>query len=1006
MRRLTHLAAAIAIAFLAIQPVAAAPLDSRRDPTDSPKKQGRGNGVYIVQLIENPVTAYTGGVPGLKATKPAKGKKVNLLDPAVTAYGDFLTSRHNAVLNSAGGGRKLYSYQFVFNGFAAELTDAQAAQIAADPGVLAVSKDQLMQLDTSRTPTFLGLDAPGGLWSQLSGNANGNPIVDRGPNSSGAGEGVVVGIVDSGIWPENPSFSDRDASGKRVFQQIPGWNGRCRPGEQWNGSNCNQKIIAAQWYNAGFGGDAGVKAQFPYEFASARGADGHGSHTASTAAGNYNVPAIVAGNTIGLISGMAPRARIAVYKSCWGIPPAGGCFSSDSVAAIDQAVADGVDVINFSISGSLTSFMDPVEVAFLFAADAGVFVAASAGNSGPSASTVAHNSPWLTTVAAGTHDRLYVATVTLGNGAIYTGVGLGAAVPSSPLILSTDAALAGADPVAARLCFDASDNGGAAVLDPAKVAGKIVVCDRGINARINKSLAVKNAGGVGMILINPSANSLNADLHFVPTVHLQSTDRTAVRAYAATPGATASLSQGQQVPGAVAPDVASFSSRGPALAGGGDLLKPDIMGPGVDILAAVSPIEAGRDFDFLSGTSMSSPHLAGIAALFKQKYPTWTPAMIKSALMTTASQTRNNGSPIAGGPFAFGAGQVVPNSAANPGLVYNSGWTEWLGFLCGTGQLAASYCPSIKIDPSNLNYPSIAIGDLAGTQTVVRRVTNVSGAALTVNANVSGLAGVTAVLSPSSLTLNAGETKIFNVTFTTAGAAIGSYVDGALTWTGSNSNGSFNVRSPIVIRPVALAAPAQVNGNGGALSYNVTFGYNGPFTAAARGLVPSTVTPGNVADDPTDGACSLASPNAQLIPVTIPAGITYARFATFDADVNPGSDIDMCVFLGAAQVGASGTGTSSEEVNLLNPAAGAYTVVVQGWGVVGSTPFKLHTWLLDSTAAGNMTVSAPPAATIGGPGTINLTFSGLAPATKYLGSVAYSGTAGLPDPTIVRIDTP
>ncbi len=180
-------------------------------------------------------------------------------------------------------------------------------------------------------------------------------------------------------------------------------------------SNCNKKLIAAQWYGEGFGGEAHIKGLFPYEFWSARGAAGHGSHTASTAAGNNGVNAIVNGNSLGLVSGMAPRARIAVYKVCWGIEVGiAGCATSDSVAAIDQAVADGVDVINFSISGSTTSFLDPVEVAFLFAADAGVFVAASAGNNGPGASTVAHNSPWLATVAAGTHDRVYVATVNAG----------------------------------------------------------------------------------------------------------------------------------------------------------------------------------------------------------------------------------------------------------------------------------------------------------------------------------------------------------------------------------------------------------------------------------------------------------------------------------------------------------------------------------------------------------------------------------------------------------------
>ena len=463
---------------------------------------------------------------------------------------------------------------------------------------------------------------------------------------------------------------------------------------------------------------------------------------------------------------------------------------------------------------------------------------------------MAHNSPWLATVAAGTHDRVYVATVTLGNGAVYTGVGLGAAVPSSPLILSTNAGLAGADPAAVSLCFS-SGWAGAPQLDPAKVAGKIVQCDRGANDRVDKSLAVKEAGGVGMILTNVSNNTLNADLHSVPTVHLQVTDRPAILAYGGTANPTASLSAGQQVQGALAPDVASFSSRGPARAGAGDILKPDIMAPGVDVLAAMSPIEAGHNFDFLSGTSMSSPHIAGIGALFKQLHPNWSPAMIKSALMTTASQTRNNGTAIKNGKspvgdagaFDYGAGQVVPNTANNPGLVFDAGFNDWLAFLCGTGQLTASYCPSIAIDPSNLNYPSIAIGALAGSQTVMRTVTNVGSASETYTFSSTGLAGIT-VGFPGAFTIAPGATKSFSITFTASGAALNAYVEGAIVLTGSNGH---VVRSPVVLRPVALAAPAQVSG-----TYNVTFGYNGPFTADARGLVPAAKTPGSVA---TGGVC-------------------------------------------------------------------------------------------------------------------------------------------------------
>ena len=958
----------------------------------------RYNGnIYIVRLSESPVVAYTGGIKGYATTKPRNGQKIDPNSPQVTNYKSYLESRHDSVIAAAGGARKLYSYGYAFNGFAAELSDTQAEKIAAMPGVLSVDRDVIRKRETSSTPAFLGLSAPGGVWDQLGGVGN-------------AGEGIVIGIIDSGIWPEHPSVSDRTGTngnaskdGKLSYQQIPGWHGKCTPGEQFPASLCNQKLIGAQWFNAGFGGNAGVKADFPYEYASARDADGHGTHTATTAGGNNGVETTGPAAVFGSISGIAPRARIAAYKVCWGRGDEGGCAGVDNVAAIDQAVADGVDVINYSISGTTTNFRDPVEIAWLFAADAGVFVATSAGNSGPTSSTVAHPSPWVTTVAAGTHNRNGEGSVTLGDGTTYYGASVATPVGPAPFIDSTSAGLPGANPTAVALCFAAVDNGGTPVLDPAKVAGKIVLCDRGVTARVNKSLAVSEAGGVGTVLVNTSVNSLNADFHFVPTVHLQSTDRAAIKAYASTPGATATINQATIVYNAPAPFTASFSSRGPLRAGNGDLLKPDVIAPGQDILAGVSPAGyGGRLFDLLSGTSMSSPHVAGLGALLKDLHPDWSPMMIKSALMTTGTDVLDGGTPAPNtNPvliFRQGAGHVAPNSAADPGLVYDSNIIDWLGFLCGT-QLDPAYCTSRGIpvlDPSDLNVASIAIGDMAGIQTVTRTVTNVSGKKLTVDVTVTGMTGFTTVVSPMSLTLNAGESKSFAVSFTRTTAGLNGYTGGQLTWTG----GGYTVRSPIVVRPVALAAPTQVGG-----SYNVTFGYTGSFSATARGLIPAATTDGAVADDPTNGSCSLFSPNAQLIPVVIPAGTTYARFSLFDADVNPGTDIDLCVANSAGTiVGGSGSGTSAEEVNLLNPTAGNYTVVVQGWGVVGSSPFKLHTWLLDSTDAGNMTVSAPAAAATGATGAINLSFSGLAAGQKYLGSVAYGGAAGMPSPTIVRVD--
>ncbi len=979
----------LAVVFLAVSPAVAQPN----------LKSGKGeqilessNGVYIVEMLNYPVVAYKGDIKGLKATAPKNGQKIDPNNADVIDYAAYLNARHNEALGKVGGGQKLYDYTYSFNGFAVKLSLDQANKLAGVSGVLAVSADEIHTMDTSSTPGFLGLSDPGGLWDQLGGVGS-------------AGDGIIIGDIDTGIWPESLSFSDRTGlngnetqDGKLAYQQIPGWHGKCTPGEEFAASDCNQKLIGAQWFNQAFGGDAGVDAAMPWEFTSARDYGGHGTHTASTAGGNNGVPTTGAAAVFGSISGMAPHARIAMYKALWEVAPGQGSgYSSDLVAAIDQAVADGVDVINYSISGTSTNFRDPVEISFLYAAAAGIFVAESAGNSGPATATVAHPGPWTTTVAAGTHNRNGAGSVTLGNGVTYSGASVATAV-TAPLIDSTAAGVTGADPTQLALCYGAAD--GAAVLDPAKVAGKIVVCQRGVTARVNKSLAVQQAGGVGMVLFNNPDSSLNADFHFVPTVHVKLADGLAIKAYASTPSATATINQATIVYNLPAPITASFSSRGPLLASG-DLLKPDLIAPGQDILAAVAPPgNSGRDFDLYSGTSMSSPHVAGIAALLKDLHPDWSPMMIKSALMTTGYDVLDGPNTNALVIFRQGAGHVKPNSAADPGLVFDSNMTDWLGFLCGT-QLDPVYCTSRGIpvvSPSNFNGASIAISGLPGSVTVTRTMTNV-GAKGTYSFSFSG-AGISASVSPATFTLNPGQKQTLQITISNAGATLNAYTGGQLTWT----DGVHNVRIPVVARPVALAAPVSVSSNGNPISYNVTFGYTGAFTASARGLVPAALTSGTVADDPTDSTCSLISPNAQLISVVIPAGTTYARFSLFDADVNPGSDIDMCVFRGSTQVGSSGSGTSAEEVNLLNPTAATYTVVVQGWGVVGSSPFKLHTWLLGSTAAGNMSVIAPTSATVGGTGTINLSFSGLTAGTKYLGSIAYSGASGMPNPTIVRVD--
>lgn len=957
---------------------------------------------YIVQMLDQPAVVYEGGVAGYPATKPAKGKKINPNDAHVQKYVGYLTGKHDAVLRKAGGGKKLYDYGFVFNGFAAVLSHAQAQKLKSMKDVVAVTPDTKDLVDTFTTPAFLGLTGPTGFYEA----------------TGAVGENVIIGVLDTGFWPENPAYSDRTGTnpkgkpGKLDYKQIPGWHGKCTPGEAFNASMCNHKVIGAQAFSAGALAGGGIP---DFEFLSPRDWDGHGSHTSSTAGGNASTgtdgDALAAGLTS--IHGIAPRARLSIYKVCWELPDQSNasCTSSDRVAAVNQAIADGVDVLNHSIGATLTNFLDPVQIAFFNAAAAGVFVAASAGNNGPGASTVASPSPWVTTVAASTHNRAGFGSVTLGNSSTFNGSSFNAAsTGAQPFIDSETAGLPGADVTKVRLCFAAVDNAGVPVLDPAKVAGKIVLCDRGTTARVNKSLAVKEAGGVGMVLVNTAPIGTNADLHFVPTVHLESTDRAAVKAYAATSGPTATVNAATINFAAPAPFIASFSSRGPSNAAGGDILKPDISAPGVDVLAGVAPPgNNGRNFDLLSGTSMSSPHVAGAAALLKDLHPDWSPMMIKSALMTTASDLVSGAN-----VFHQGGGHIDLMKAGDPGLVYNSGPVDWIRFICGTGQLTGSLCSTFgTIDPSDLNQASIAIGDLIAPQTITRTVWNVGSASETYTAAVTGLAGIDVDVSPSEFTIAPGASQTYSVTFSRTTAALNQYATGFLTWNGS---GGHNVRSPVAIRPLAVAAPAEVSFNTqtGPVSWDVRTGFAGTLATAVRGLVPAVTTAYTVDQDP-DQSFDPADPTGTFSKaVTIPTGSTLFRVGIFEDAITPsGTDLDLFVFQGTTLVGVSADADSNEEVTFTfgTPTSTPInlTVFVHGFSTNGpQASGTLFEWTLGTADAGNTTIAIlpDPTTTVGGTKTIQATFSGLASATRYIGTVRYLESGVVRAQTILRVNTP
>jgi subtilisin family serine protease len=953
--------AVVAVALAAIAPQAAA-----AGPTSKAATGAYHAGRYIVTFADAPVADYDGSVSGYAATRPHAGQKLNAKSAAAQRWQQHLTGKHDAAL-AAIGASKIYDYTITNNGVAVNLSARQAERLAKTQGVVRLEPDRISKPDTTLTPSFLGLNAAGGIWSQLGGGAK-------------AGAGIVVGVIDTGIWPENPSFA-----GNTGIPVPADWHGTCVTGEQFNANQCNDKLIGARYYVDGFGKKNVAKE----DYLSPRDGAGHGSHTSSTAAGNFNVDITIDGHDLGNASGMAPGAKLAMYKVCWdgAAPVADGCANSDSVAAINDAVADGVDVLNYSIGGtSESSPLDSVEQAFRVASNAGIFVANSAGNSGPGASTLDHPSPWLTTVAAATFRRAFQ-VVQLGNGARYVGASTTPGLPNlTPLVTALSVKLAAAADADANRCFDGT-------LDPAKTAGKVVVCDRGVNDRIAKSFEVARAGGVGMVLANVSPNSLNGDFHAVPSVHVNQTDGDAIKTYIKTAGAAATakivpLTAAELAAAPQVPEITDFSSRGPSTTTGGDILKPDIAAPGNDVVAATAPPFAhGRLWDFMSGTSMASPHIAGIGALLKALHPTWLPSEIKSAIMTSARDTVSS----AGDPFAQGAGFVNPNPAADPGLVYPATATDYRRYLVGLGvQFAPPNDTLTPISGSDLNQASIAIGGLAGVQSVTRTVRNVGSTTAKYTATAS-VPGFDVAVSPSKLTLAPNATATFTVKFTRTTAEFNQWAIGSLTW----SDRTHGVRSPITLRPVAVAAPEEVHGAAsasGSVQFKATPGFTGSLSTRVAGLVGVTPTQDSVVTGAFDINAPVADADTKHYTVTVGDGAAAARFSLDSADNT--ADLDLFVYKGGTLVDLSATGSADEQVTLANPAAGTYDVYVNGFATPGgSTAYALANFVVPTTSAGNASVTPNPASvTTGVPVTLTANWTGLDPAKRWFGVITYGGT--------------
>lgn len=1007
--------------------------------------------VYIVQLAAPSAAQYHAAQ--LQAAQPgaAAAPRVRLdkSSAAIQAYTARLQEAQDRVIARAGPDPELiYRYRFGLNGFAAKMHPTQAHKLASLPEVLHVWEDEIRPLATNYSLDFLDL------FNRNEGLRGAAGLV---------GEDIVIGIIDSGIAPEHPALKDtqeadrpslcrgdwaensllgrwlcrryRKRDDKIVYEPLESWNGACVAGEQFEETDCNNKLIGARWFVDG--ADAGGPID-DGEIRSARDVDGHGTHTATTAAGN-KVKASIFGRFIDRVQGIAPRARIAVYKACWLRPGdlRASCNTSDLANAIDMAVADGVDVINYSVGSALDRLTAPDDLALMAAAKAGVVAVVAAGNEGPNLGTVGSpaGGPWVIAAAASSREgKSSIEAMEVTAPASIAGQYAVKEANFTPQLLDTgpiDGDLLLADDNDETLDDGTTGTTSDAcqpLVNDSGMAGKIALVQRGGCDFDIKVANAAEAGATAALVYNIAGDPIvmngTSGLSDIPALMVGQADGNLFLAEIDA-GNMITVKLDKQLfinESDTGNRMAVFSARGPGPAD--DILKPDVTAPGINILAGFTPDAAnampGENFAYLSGTSMSTPHVAGVAALLLEAHPDWTPAAIKSALMTSARQdiTTDDGETPAH-PFDFGAGHIVPNAALDPGLVYDVSNDEYDAFACGTASpaVSAARCDELAMAglsfaAADLNQPAIAIGRLANQRTVTRRVTNVSAEAASYTAKVEAPSGIGVIVDPPMLTMQPGESAEFDVTVSMQSGPLDLWRFGSIAWVNTEQT----VRSPLAIRPISITAPAEITqfGSDGTVSFPVQFGYTGAYTPTPHGLRLPFVINGFVDDDPTKTFTFRTTNGVTAHLIDVPPDQAYLRFALFDTLTDGEDDLDLYIYFCAdnvscVRVGESGEPTANEEVNFLYPSAGRYAALVHGFATdnVSGGPganYQLLTWsfgLVDDQ--GNMTIAGPSFVNAGSTEDVTVTWSGLQANTIYLGGVGHNTPEGLQAITVIRI---
>ena len=853
-----------------------------------------GSRVTVFVKLDSPgLAAYRGDRPGLRATSPAvTGRPFAIEGERAKRYLRHVRAEHNRFLVAATravpGAQLLYRHELVVGGVTLSVPRSQLQTLQMLDGAVAVEEDRRYEPQTDRSAEIVGAPAAWGSEPSL------------------RGDGVVVGVLDTGIWPEHPSFADEGSY--PAPPDPPAGVRRCEFGGTTSGDaafECNNKLIGAYKFL-----DASDSLP-PGEFDSARDSDGHGTHVAATAVGNSDVAAVVAGRQIALTGGVAPRAHLVTYRVC----TSNSCAGSDTVAAIEQALRDGVDVLNFSVGGGWEPYRDPVSLAFLDAYEAGVVTTAAAGNL-TGDGTAFHLGPWMTTVGATVNDRTFVSDLHFKHGADQFDVQAQSLTSGFPVRSVVDAVSVGNSTCAPD------------VWEEEAVADLVVVCPLGQAGEQRPINAVKAAGGDGVILTGDGSPLTEANADAFPTAWVTPADGDAVRSWlSANPGSTVDSTDGAASVTGNALALAPFSSWGkpwiPAVS------KPDIVAPGVNVLAATSPQRSdgptGPLFRFMSGTSMATPHAAGAAAVVLQAHPDWTPGRVQSALMTTAgggvlmpdAQSPTNA-------FHRGSGLLAVDRALDPGMIFE--------------ETAAAYW-ALRKTPWKANYPSLFIRGLGTGTTATRTLRSALPHDATWQITQTSTASIT-IDAPSQITIPAGGTADIDITITPAGLATGEVAFAELSF--SDGTGR-SARFPITV----VGGPPDSNHTPVAQSQQVTTPAGTPVDITLRGhdLDIDDGFDWTIASQPSRGALTGTPPHMTYTPEADFEGSDFFTFTVDDgAATSPAGTISINVETpdttppaAVTQLTAHG-GQRSMQLSWVPPhdAAGVHIRLLAGTAAAGS----------------------------------------------------------------------